>query len=144
MGGFGGGGNGPGADLQASLAAQATPVVVCSFARDGFTSSIAATTLCAIPRTGTYEITLNTRTANTGASGELLGANVYVAPVAGSAPQACSIAAQVKLTTFSPQQFAGPCTLRIDAGQIVSFDAEAREITGKAAYGLSILVKQVQ
>jgi hypothetical protein len=119
-------------------------VVVCSFARDGFTSSIAAATLCAIPRTGTYEITLNTRTANAGASGQLLGANVHVSPVAGAAAQSCSVSAPVNLTSYSPQQFAGPCTLRIDAGQIVSFDTEATGISGNAAYGLSILIKQVQ
>jgi len=140
--GFGGGANGP--DAQSSLAAQTTPVVVCSFARDGFTSSIAAATLCAIPRTGTYEITLNTRTANAGASGQLLGANVHVSPVAGAAAQSCSVSAPVNLTSYSPQQFAGPCTLRIDAGQIVLFDTEATGITGNAAYGLSILIKQVQ
>jgi hypothetical protein len=140
----GGGGNGPGTDAQYSMAAQSTPVVVCSFARDGFTASIPATTLCAIPHSGTYEITLNTRTSNTGAAGQLLGANVYVAPVAGAAAQACSISAPVNLMSYSPQQFAGPCTLRIDAGQIVSFDTSASGITGNAAYGLSILVKQVQ
>jgi hypothetical protein len=152
--GFGGGANGagvngpnangPDGDGPSSLAAQTTPVVVCSFARDGFTSSLPATTLCAIPRTGTYEITVNTRTAIAGTSGRLLGANVSVAPVAGASAQSCSISAPVNLSSYSPQQFAGPCTLRIDAGQIVSFDTAAEDITGKAAYGLSILVKQVQ
>jgi hypothetical protein len=146
--GFGGGSgiNGPAADSQYRLAAQSSPVVVCSFARDGFTSSIPSTTLCAIPRTGTYEITLNTHTskASTGSAGQLLGANVYVAPVAGSSPQACSITAPVNLAYYSPQQFAGPCTLRIDAGQIVTFDTRTTVISSNAAYGISILIKQVQ
>jgi hypothetical protein len=144
--GFGGGSgfNGPDADSQSSLTALTTPVIVCSFAKDGFTSSIPATTLCAIPRTGTYEITLNTHTSNTGTAGQLLGANVYVAPVAGSSSQACSVTAPVNLANFAPQQFAGPCTLRIDAGQIVSFDTAAKGISGGAAYGLAILIKQVQ
>ena len=143
--GFGGGsGNGPGADAQFSLASQSTPVVVCSFTRDGFAASIPTTRLCAIPRSGTYEITLNTRTSSIGATGQLLGANVYVTPVAGAAAQACSITTPVSLTSYSPQQFTGPCTLRIDAGQIVSFDTSASGISGNAAYGLSILVKQVQ
>jgi hypothetical protein len=144
--GFGGGSgfNGPAADSQSSMTIAPTPVIACSFARDGFTSSIAATTLCVIPRTGTYEITLNAHTSSTGGAGRLLGANVYVAPVAGSSSQACSINTPVNLTAFAPQQFAGPCTLRIDAGQVVSFDAAAAGVTQNAAYGLAVLVKQVQ
>jgi hypothetical protein len=142
--GFGGGSGFNGPDSQSSLNPQTTPVVVCSFARDGFTAPIPAITLCAILRTGTYEITLNTHTSSSGSAGQILGANVYVAPVAGSSPPACSITAPVNLASFSPQQFAGPCTLRIDAGQIVSFDAATAGITGNAAYGMSILVRQVQ
>ncbi len=141
--GFGGGAsNGPQEDSNA-LAPRTLPAIVCSFSRDGYTASIPATTLCAIPRTGTYEITLNEHTSHPG-SGEVLNAAVSVAPMPGSGTQSCAIATPLNVASWTPQQFTGPCTLTIAAGQILSFSTEAQNFSGDAAYGLAIIVKQVQ
>lgn len=123
---------------------EAFPVITCSFSQEGYTASVGSTPLCAIPRTGTYEITLNAHPTSIGTAGQLLSANVRVAPTSGAPVQACSIGTPMGLSGSSPQQFAGPCMLHIDAGQVISFDASAEKLGGGAAYGLSILVKQVQ
>lgn len=142
--GFGGGAfNGPSNDGQ-ETSPRALPAIVCSFVRDGYTASIPSTTLCAVPRTGTYEITLNEHTSHPGAGAKVTAANVSVAPVPGSGSQSCSIASPLNLSSWTPQQFAGPCTWTISAGQVISFSADAQNMSGDAAYGLAIIVKEVQ
>ncbi|MFT4113495.1 glycosyl hydrolase family 28-related protein [Silvibacterium sp.] len=116
----------------------------CSFDRDGLTSPLAKQPVCTVPRTGTYEITLNARASTVGASGRLDAVRVSVVTAPGAGMQSCATSAAVSLTAGSTQQFAGPCTLHIEAGQPVTVSAETSAIAGGAAYGVSVLVRQVQ
>ncbi|GGG99817.1 glycosyl hydrolase family 28-related protein [Silvibacterium dinghuense] len=137
--GFGGGGG------QAfASTAPAHPVTACSFDRDGLTAPLENQPVCIVPHTGTYEITLNGRASTMGSSGNLNAVRVSVATSPGAGVQSCATDAAVRLTTGSMQQFAGPCTLHIEAGQPVTVSTETSGIAGNAAYGVSVLMKQVQ